>query len=114
LRVNEGQTLRDEYSCVTKILETDYKPASLDEVIRSWDNIHVEEQNTLKILLKIHEHLFDGPLGDFNMRKIAISLQMMDPNFKPVYECLYNVTRSSELKISIGKGNCKVSEHWSP
>jgi hypothetical protein len=32
---NEPQTLRDEYSRATKILEAGYKPASLDDVIKT-------------------------------------------------------------------------------
>jgi hypothetical protein len=31
---NEPQTLRDEYSRTTKILDIEYKPASLDDVIK--------------------------------------------------------------------------------
>jgi hypothetical protein len=48
---NEAQTLRDEYSWATKILDAEYKPASLDDVIKTWQNLHVEEQHKLKILL---------------------------------------------------------------
>jgi hypothetical protein len=32
---NEPQTLRDEYSLDTKILDAEYKPASLDDVIKT-------------------------------------------------------------------------------
>jgi hypothetical protein len=64
---NEPQTLRDEYSWVTKIFDAEYKPASLDGVIKTCENIHVEEQHQLIILLQKYEHLFDGTLGEFNM-----------------------------------------------
>jgi hypothetical protein len=49
MTVNEPQTLRDEYSRATKILDAEYKPASLDDVIK---NLHVEEQYQLKISFK--------------------------------------------------------------
>jgi hypothetical protein len=64
---NEPQTLIDEISRATKILDAEYKPASLDDVIKTCENLHVEEQHQLKILLQKYEHLFDGTLGQFNM-----------------------------------------------
>jgi hypothetical protein len=44
----EPQTLRDEYSRPTKILDAEYKAASLDDVIKTCENLHVEEQHQLK------------------------------------------------------------------
>jgi hypothetical protein len=67
MNANEPQTLRDEYSRANKILDAEYKPASLDEVIKICENLHVEEQHQLKTLLQKYEHLFDGTLGEFNM-----------------------------------------------
>jgi hypothetical protein len=66
---NEPQTLRDEYSRANIILDAEYKhiPVSLGDVIKTCDNLHVEEQHQLKILLQKYEHLFDGTLGEFNM-----------------------------------------------
>jgi hypothetical protein len=49
---NEPQTLRDEYSQATKILDAEYKTASLEIVIRTCENLHVEEQHQLKIFLQ--------------------------------------------------------------
>jgi hypothetical protein len=81
----EPQTLRDEYSKATKILDAEYKPESLDDVIKTCENLHVEEQHQLKILLQKYEHLFDGTLGEFNMEQSSISLQLMDCNCKSVH-----------------------------
>jgi hypothetical protein len=69
MSANEPQTLRDEYSRATKILDVEYKQvsASLDDVIKTCENLHVEEQHQLKILLQKYEPLFDGTLGEFNM-----------------------------------------------
>jgi hypothetical protein len=55
MSANEPQTLRDEYSRATKILNAEYKPASLDDVIKALENLHVEEQHQLKILLQKYE-----------------------------------------------------------
>jgi hypothetical protein len=44
-----------------------HQPASLDDVIKTCENFHVEEQHHFKALLQKYEHLFDGRLGEFNM-----------------------------------------------
>jgi hypothetical protein len=64
MSANEPQTLKDEYSQATKILDAEYKKvsASLDDVIKTCENLHVEEQHQLKELLQKYEHLFDGTL----------------------------------------------------
>jgi hypothetical protein len=67
MSANEPQTLRDKYYQATKILDAEYKPASLDDVIKTCENLHVEKQHQLKTLLQKYEHLFDGTLGEFNM-----------------------------------------------
>jgi hypothetical protein len=84
MSANELQTLRDEYSQATKILDAEYRQASasLDDVIETCENLHVEEQHQIKILLQKYEHMFDGTLGKFKIEQMPISLQMMDPNCK--------------------------------
>jgi hypothetical protein len=57
MNVNEPQTLRDEYSRANNILDAEYKPARLDDVIKTCENLHVEEQHQLKILIQKYEHL---------------------------------------------------------
>jgi hypothetical protein len=54
MSANEPQTLRDEYSRATKILDAEYKQvsASLDDVIKTRKNLHVEKQHQLKTLLQ--------------------------------------------------------------
>jgi hypothetical protein len=98
---NELQTLRDEYSRATKTLHAEYKPSILDDVIKTCENLHVEEQHQLEILLKKYEHLFDGTLGEFNMEPII--LQLMDPNCKPTHARAYNVPRSVEQQLQQSK-----------
>jgi hypothetical protein len=98
---NEPQTLRDEYSRATKILDAEYKPASLDDVIKTCENLHVEEQHQLKALLQKYEHLFDGTLGEFNVE--PISLQLMDPICKPMHARAYTVARSVEQQLQQSK-----------
>jgi hypothetical protein len=100
MSASEPQTLRDQYSQDAKILDAEYKPASLDDVIKTCENLLVEEQYQLKELLQKYEHLFDGTLGEFNMEAMPISLQLMDPNCKPVYARAYTIPRSVEQQLS--------------
>jgi hypothetical protein len=69
MSANEPQTLRHEYPRATKILDAEYKQTStnLDVVIKTCENLHVEEQHQLKELLQKYEYLFDGTLGVFKM-----------------------------------------------
>jgi hypothetical protein len=43
------------------------------------------------------QYLFDGTLGEFNME--IISLQLINPNCKPVHERAYTVPRSVEQQL---------------
>jgi hypothetical protein len=54
MSTSEQQTLRDEYSRANKILDAEYKQASvnLDDVIKTCVNLHVEEQHQLNILVQ--------------------------------------------------------------
>jgi hypothetical protein len=58
MSANEQKTLRDEYSQVTKIIDAEYKQtfSRLDDVIKTCENLHVEEQHQLKTLLQKYEH----------------------------------------------------------
>jgi hypothetical protein len=105
MSANEPQTLRDEYSRDTKILDAEYKPASLDDVIKTCENLHVEEHHQHKILLQKHEHPvhFDGSLGEFNMETIPISLQLLDTNCKPIHARAYTVPRSVKQQFQKSK-----------
>jgi hypothetical protein len=85
----------------TRILDAEYTPASLNDVIKTCENLHVEEQNQLMISLQKYEHLFDETLGEFNME--PISLQLMEPNFKPIHARVYTVPRSVEQQMHQGK-----------
>jgi hypothetical protein len=76
-------------------------PASLDDFTKTCENLHVEEQHQLKELLQKHEHLFDGTLGEFHME--PISLQLMNPNCKPIHARAYTVPRSVEQQSQHSK-----------
>jgi hypothetical protein len=102
MTANEPQTLRNEYSRPTKILDSEYKPESLDDVIKTCENLHVEEQHQLKALLQKYEHLFDGTLGEFNMDPLPISLQLMGPNCN-------QFMRAHTLFLDQWNNNCNIA-----
>jgi hypothetical protein len=106
---NEPQTLTDEYTWTTKILDAEYKPASLDDVIKTCEKLHVEEHHQFKILLQKYEHLFDGTLGEFKVE--PISIQLMDPNCTPIHARAYTI---SGTIIATKQVNCKIGGYWSP
>jgi hypothetical protein len=117
MSANEPKSLRDEYSQATKILDAEYKPSSLDDVIKTCENLHVEEQHHLKILIQKYEPLimlFEGAIKEFNMELIPISLQLMDPNYKPIHACEYTVPRSVEQQLQYSKEFVRLicSSEW--
>jgi hypothetical protein len=48
-------------------------------------------------------YLFDGTLGEFNMETVPISLQLMDPNCKPIHARAYTVPRSVDQQLQQSK-----------
>jgi len=97
LSANEPQSLVNELSRSTKILDAEYKPAILEDVIQMCENLNIEEQHQLLKLLQKYEHLFDGTLGEFNMA--PISLQLQDQESKPVHARPYTVPRAVEQQL---------------
>jgi hypothetical protein len=79
------------------ILDAEYKPAILEEVTKTCENLNEEEQHRLLQVLQKYEHLFDGTLGEFNMAPII--LNMIDPGSKPVHAWPYTVPRSVEQQL---------------
>jgi hypothetical protein len=88
---------------IHKPIDAEYKTTNLDDVIKTCEKFHVKEQHQLKTLLQKYEHLFDGTLGEFKMEQITISLQLMDPNCKPIHARAYTVPRSVERQLQHSK-----------
>jgi hypothetical protein len=59
------------------------------------------------------KYIFDGTVGEFNMDLLPISLQLMDPNCKPIHERAYTFPRSVEQQYlfdgSLGEFNMECS-----
>jgi hypothetical protein len=82
LTANEPESLVNEFSRSTKILDAEYKPAILEELTKTCENLTSEEEHQLLQVLQKYEHLFGGTLGEFNMP--PISLNLIHPGSKPV------------------------------
>jgi hypothetical protein len=69
LSSKEPQTLINEFYLATKILDFEYKqaPASIDDVIRKCEKLHVEEPHQLEKSTQKYEYQFVGALREFNM-----------------------------------------------
>jgi hypothetical protein len=94
LTANEPQSLLDELSRSTKILDVEdveYKLAFLEEFTKTCENLNSEEQRQILKVLQKYKQLFDGTLGEFNMA--PISLNLIDPGSKPVHARPYTVLR---------------------
>jgi hypothetical protein len=97
MAANEPQSLMDEFSCSTKILDAEYKLANLGEVTKTCENLKKEEQRELLQVLQKYELLFDGTLGEFNMAPISLSL--IESGSKLVHALPYTVHRSVEQQL---------------
>jgi hypothetical protein len=60
--------------------------------------------------LQKYEHLFDGTLGEFNMDTSPISLQLMDPNCKPIHARVYTAPGSVKQRLQHIKEIVKLVE----
>jgi hypothetical protein len=67
--------LQEAVERIKQILDAKYEPANLDEIAASCDNLTLDEQQSLKTLLKKFEHLFDGSLGTWTGDDYDIELR---------------------------------------
>jgi hypothetical protein len=58
LNANEPQSLMDEFSCSTTILDAEYKTAFLEEVSKTCENLNEVDQYPLLQVLQKYEHFF--------------------------------------------------------
>jgi hypothetical protein len=113
LSTNEPHSLVNELSQSTKILDAEYKPAILKDVIQMCEILNTEEQHQLLKLLQKYEQIFDRTLGEFNMA--PISLQLQDQESKPMHARPYTVPRSVEQQLSKEIDRLvDIGGHWSP
>jgi hypothetical protein len=69
-----GRMIRDDYSQVIKILEADYEPESINDVIRICENFYVEEQQDITQKRRTSVNLFDGTLEEIKIELYSLQL----------------------------------------
>jgi hypothetical protein len=134
LSANEPQTLGNEYSCANKILDAECKqtPAILDDVIKTCEYLHEEEQHQLKKILQTCQHLFDGLLGEI-LKLVNLSIiviihiiwyvngivscfsKFWNINFIYVHTTYENIVFTSGhhlVQISVIDANTKNNDFW--
>ncbi len=72
----ESHSTQDATKCVTQILDTKYKKADLQSIVRdNCKHLSANHQKKLLQLLKKCESLFDGTLGDWKTKPVLFQLR---------------------------------------
>ena len=60
-----------------KLMDVEYEAAKIPEVVAAQNHLNLVEKTKLTKLLTKYKHLFDGNLGRFNIKPVAIELKKM-------------------------------------
>ncbi len=82
---------------VSRMTESNYKPADLKRVVQNCKDLSDPERNLLLQVLKQHEPLFDGKLGAWKLGPISITLK--NPHVKPFHSRPYTIPRIYEETV---------------
>jgi len=72
---SEPKILREELYEARKILDSNYKKADLEEVVRNIPHLNEEQKNQVKSILYRFESLFEGKLGLWETPPITLELE---------------------------------------
>ena len=75
MRNFESNTAMKLTSWMTKIAKSRYKKGNLEDVVAKCTHLSINEWNELHQVLKAHEELFDGTLGQWNLPPKDIKLK---------------------------------------
>ena len=89
------QEIVDE-DVIQRMTETKYSPADLQAEVGKSSHLTQSEQHQLLQLLRRHESLFDGTLGEWKTSPVHLEL---NEGASPYYGKPYPVPRSQELKV---------------
>ncbi len=72
----ETQSTQEATECVMRILDAKYSKADLQSVVRdNSKHLSANQQKKLLQLLKKHESLFNGTLGDWKTKPVSFQLK---------------------------------------
>jgi hypothetical protein len=72
---SEPEILREELYEARQILDSNYKKADLDEVVKNIPHLTAEQKNQVSSMLYKHESLFEGKLGLWDTPPITLELE---------------------------------------
>ena len=89
-KIEEIMCMFDDYSDpvlevtsrATEILDANYSKTNIDNVVKEYGHLSLEEKNKLKCLLYKYEDLLDGILGTWNTEPVKLDLK---PDATPFY-----------------------------
>jgi hypothetical protein len=84
---------------IQRILDAKYEKLNIQDYIKEHcEHLAYHEQQSLNALLKRHEPLFDGTLGDWKNEEYDIELQ---PGVKPYYGRAYPIPKAYEETVKL-------------
>ena len=90
------EIIRGELHEATRILDSDYKKADLEEFVQNIPHLTYEQKNHLRQLLVKHESLFEGKLGLWDTPPITLELE---EGAKPFHARAYPIPQIHEATV---------------
>ena len=72
---NQSDSAQEMQKRVTRILDAKYEKADLRALCNNQKHLSAKERELLYALLKRHEHLFDGTLGEWKGSGVSFELR---------------------------------------
>jgi len=94
--INDPKPLAEEMDRIRKVLDAKYQPADLQKIVSECDNLDQIQQDKLLELLKKHERLFNGSLGQLQAEPYDIKLK---ENAKPYHSKVFPIPHAHEAKL---------------
>jgi len=94
--VREPESVLEDSDRISKILDAKYDKANLDEVVETTKHLTNVEKKTLLDMLRRHEELFDGTLGEWKGKPYHIQLK---EGAEPYHARPFSVPKAYELTL---------------
>ena len=94
--VSEPDILQEALYEATKILDSDYQKANLEEVAQNIPHLSAEDKSKIKAVLYRYESLFEGRLGLWDTAPISLELE---DNTKPFHTRVFPVPQIHEATL---------------
>ena len=92
----EPELIREELYAATKILDSDYKKADLDDVVRNIPHLTEEQKSQVRTVLYRYESLFEGRLGLWDTPPISLELEK---DAKPFHARAFPIPQIHEATV---------------